>query len=195
MSTDSRGHWRCHNLSTKCSHTNIVSSESIWKTFPSHCCGFQNDILLTFKAFQNLRQTDMLSSNQQSHLETCVNTHRGLTWAVPGLHGRDLSHFFLPLHLLSFQQCLLKKSDRDPHTLLCLFLCSTLLTRFLFIPPAQYFFFLFGFCFSLNFASPPLLLSPSSPLTTRLCTLLCLVHIPSFTIILSPPLSPFTLSS
>lgn len=105
------------------------------------------------------------------------HTHLCLTWAVPGLHGRDLSHSLLCTRLVSTVSA--ERSDRDPHILLC---CLFLSVHHSFAhsplnPPAQFFSFA-------SHAFPPCLLAPlTSPMPSimRSCSLLLLVpHLYSY---------------
>lgn len=105
------------------------------------------------------------------------HTHLCLTWAVPGLHGRDLSHSLLCTRLVSTVSA--ERSDRDPHILLC---CLFLSVHHSFAhsplnPPAQ------SFSFA-SHAFPPCLLAPlTSPMPSimRSCSLLLLVpHLYSY---------------
>lgn len=78
------------------------------------------------------------------------HTHLCLTWAVPGLHGRDLSHSLLCTRLVSTVSA--ERSDRDPHILLLFIsLCSPLLRTF----SSQSYCSIFFFCFTRFSSLPP----------------------------------------
>lgn len=71
---------------------------------------------------------------QKLHMHT--NAHLCLTWAVPGLSGRDLSHSLPPSHSHGFQQCLLKRVT------VVLTLCSVVYFSLFATPPLLHTFFL-----------------------------------------------------